>query len=352
MPRPSLAPKASRSVYGAARSCSWSMRRLVAVKRLVLVGLARLLALGICVQNARGVLVITISATASSSTFCLHLMTAGNSRTSSRSDVGAGTAWQSVGCFPRRRGPHQILAIRRSSPRSIGCICKRPSATWVGGIALQLDDSIEEGDWIELERQGQGPRVRQIRWRDITVIETRAGDTLMSRSRALGFSLSGSRNATVRLRPTGCGSYFSVGLAVFHSEVIQIVNAELQSAPIQCRGRAESTLHLPRRTKRTGTASRIGAPVWPRTWRPTTRRARAVRGQECSRQSDEPNPVALPERALFISHATAIAPSTSEARGRVPDRGPKVLALFRAPVRTKERLRIAEGVAFAVSTGK
>ena len=34
----------------------------------------------------------------------------------------------------------------------------------VGGLALQVDDSIEEGDWIELENKQQG-QVKQIRWR-------------------------------------------------------------------------------------------------------------------------------------------------------------------------------------------
>ncbi|HTA89985.1 MAG TPA: mechanosensitive ion channel family protein, partial [Polyangiaceae bacterium] len=47
----------------------------------------------------------------------------------------------------------------------------------VGGISLQLDDSINEGDWVELESKTQG-LIKKIRWRH-TVIETRDWDTLI-----------------------------------------------------------------------------------------------------------------------------------------------------------------------------
>ena len=45
----------------------------------------------------------------------------------------------------------------------------------VGGLALQVDDSFKEGDWIELESKAVG-QVKKIRWRH-TVIETRDWDT-------------------------------------------------------------------------------------------------------------------------------------------------------------------------------
>jgi small-conductance mechanosensitive channel/CRP-like cAMP-binding protein len=47
----------------------------------------------------------------------------------------------------------------------------------VGGVALQVDDSISVGDWVQLENGKQG-RVKEIRWR-YTVIETRDWDTLI-----------------------------------------------------------------------------------------------------------------------------------------------------------------------------
>ena len=47
----------------------------------------------------------------------------------------------------------------------------------VGGIALQFDGSIEEGQWIRMPDGSEG-RVRQVRWRH-TVVETRNWDTLV-----------------------------------------------------------------------------------------------------------------------------------------------------------------------------
>src|SRR5690606_35635045 len=47
----------------------------------------------------------------------------------------------------------------------------------LGGIALQLDGSIHEGDWIQLENGRQG-RVRAVRWRH-TVVETRDWSTII-----------------------------------------------------------------------------------------------------------------------------------------------------------------------------
>lgn len=47
----------------------------------------------------------------------------------------------------------------------------------IGGIALQLDGSISEGDWIQLENGKQG-KVRSVRWRH-TVIETRDWSTVI-----------------------------------------------------------------------------------------------------------------------------------------------------------------------------
>ena len=46
-----------------------------------------------------------------------------------------------------------------------------------GGIALQLDGSIHEGDWIQLENGKQG-KVRAIRWRH-TLVETRDWSTIV-----------------------------------------------------------------------------------------------------------------------------------------------------------------------------
>ena len=47
----------------------------------------------------------------------------------------------------------------------------------IGGVALQLDGSIQQGDWIQLEGGRQG-RVTAVRWRHV-VVETRDGDSII-----------------------------------------------------------------------------------------------------------------------------------------------------------------------------
>ena len=47
----------------------------------------------------------------------------------------------------------------------------------IGGVALQLDGSVQVGDWVELEGGRQG-RIAAIRWRH-TLIETREGDAIV-----------------------------------------------------------------------------------------------------------------------------------------------------------------------------
>src|SRR5256885_17169044 len=47
----------------------------------------------------------------------------------------------------------------------------------LGGIALQLDDSIHLGDWLQLPNGQQG-KVKAIRWRH-TVVETRTWYTVI-----------------------------------------------------------------------------------------------------------------------------------------------------------------------------
>lgn len=47
----------------------------------------------------------------------------------------------------------------------------------VGGVAMQLDGSLQAGDWLRLENGKEG-RVRQVGWRS-TVVETRDGDTMI-----------------------------------------------------------------------------------------------------------------------------------------------------------------------------
>ncbi|MFO0761581.1 MAG: mechanosensitive ion channel family protein [Byssovorax sp.] len=102
----------------------------------------------------------------------------------------------------------------------------------VGGVALQVDDSIKVGDWVQLENGKQG-RVREIRWR-YTVIETRDWDTMIVPNATL---LSGTililgkrENKPIQHR---MWVYFNVDFRFSPVDVIAAVQNALTAAPIE-----------------------------------------------------------------------------------------------------------------------
>jgi CRP-like cAMP-binding protein len=70
-----------------------------------------------------------------------------------------------------------IVATSAVVTAVIGLSLQSTLGSVIGGVALQVDDSLNEGDWIELENGKQG-QVKKVRWRH-TVIETRDWDTLL-----------------------------------------------------------------------------------------------------------------------------------------------------------------------------
>ena len=124
-----------------------------------------------------------------------------------------------------------IIATSAVVTAVIGLSLQATLGNIVGGLALQVDDTIQEGDWIELENKQQG-QVKQIRWRH-TVIETRDCDTLivpngqlMSQSiRVLGKRNGQSFNHRMWV-------YFCVDFRFSPGEVINVVNTALGAAPI------------------------------------------------------------------------------------------------------------------------
>lgn len=101
----------------------------------------------------------------------------------------------------------------------------------LGGVALQLDDSISVGDWVRLENQTEGV-VKEIRWRH-TVIETRNWDTVIVPNEALlksHITILGKRSDM----PTQhrMWVHFNVDFRYSPAEVIQAVEEALRSAPI------------------------------------------------------------------------------------------------------------------------
>jgi small-conductance mechanosensitive channel/CRP-like cAMP-binding protein len=102
----------------------------------------------------------------------------------------------------------------------------------VGGVALQLDDSIKVGDWVQLENGKQG-RVREIRWR-YTVIETRDWDTMIVPNATL-------LSATILILGKREGKpiqhrmwiYFNVDFRYSPVDVIAAVQSALTASPIE-----------------------------------------------------------------------------------------------------------------------
>ncbi|MDB4942890.1 MAG: Potassium efflux system KefA protein / Small-conductance mechanosensitive channel [Labilithrix sp.] len=101
----------------------------------------------------------------------------------------------------------------------------------LGGVALQLDGSINEGDWIQLDNGKQG-RVRQVRWRH-TVVETRDSSTIIVPNQLLlagNITILGKRDG--RAVPQRMWVWFNVDFRFPPTRVIQVVSDALRGASI------------------------------------------------------------------------------------------------------------------------
>lgn len=101
----------------------------------------------------------------------------------------------------------------------------------LGGVALQLDGSIHEGDWVELQNGKQG-RVRQIRWRH-TVVETRDWSTIIVPNAVLlanNITILGKRGG--HDSPYRMWVWFNVDYRFSPEEVMKVVTDALRAAPI------------------------------------------------------------------------------------------------------------------------
>ena len=101
----------------------------------------------------------------------------------------------------------------------------------LGGVALQLDGSIHEGDWIQLENGRQG-RVCSIRWRH-TVIETRDWSTIIVPNvQLLGNNIMILGKREGRAVPQRMWVWFNVDFRFTPTRVIQVVTEAIHAAPI------------------------------------------------------------------------------------------------------------------------
>ncbi|MEO8700233.1 MAG: mechanosensitive ion channel family protein [Kofleriaceae bacterium] len=101
----------------------------------------------------------------------------------------------------------------------------------LGGIALQLDGSVQAGDWIQFDNARVG-RVRAVRWRH-TVVETRDFTTIIvpnSQLLAQSITILGKRDGSVV--PMRIAIQFNVDHRYTPSRVTKIVTDALQASPI------------------------------------------------------------------------------------------------------------------------
>ena len=102
----------------------------------------------------------------------------------------------------------------------------------LGGVALQLDHSIHEGDWVQLSDGTQG-KVRAIHWRH-TVVETRNWDTILvpnSTLLASNIIILGKREGLPLQHRMWV--YFNVDFRYSPSHVIAVVEEALRATPIE-----------------------------------------------------------------------------------------------------------------------
>ena len=163
-------------------------------------------------------------------------------------DVMVGAAYVlALGVLMHRAGVNLtgIVATSAVVTAVIGLSLQATLGNVVGGISLQLDDSISEGDWIELDNKTQG-QVKKIRWRH-TVIETRDWDTLVIPNGQLmtqSIRLLGKRSGAPIQRRMWV--YFNVDFRFSPAQVISVVEQALQGAPLEgVAHRAQAPLHLP-----------------------------------------------------------------------------------------------------------
>ena len=102
----------------------------------------------------------------------------------------------------------------------------------LGGVALQLDGSIHEGDWIQLENGKQG-KIRAIRWRH-TLVETRDWSTIVVPNALLlanNITILGWRGGERAVQRMWV--WFNVDFRYAPTHVIDVVTEGLLGSPIE-----------------------------------------------------------------------------------------------------------------------
>jgi small-conductance mechanosensitive channel/CRP-like cAMP-binding protein len=127
--------------------------------------------------------------------------------------------------------PSSVLATSAVVSAVLAISLQSTLGNILGGVALQLDGSIHEGDWIQLENGKQG-RVKQVRWRH-TVVETRDWSTIIVPNvQLLGNNIMILGKREGRPVPQRMWVWFNVDFRFAPTRVIQVVTDAVTSSPI------------------------------------------------------------------------------------------------------------------------
>lgn len=208
-----------------------------------------------------------------------------------------------------------IIATSAVVTAVIGLSLQATLGNIVGGLALQVDESVREGDWIELDNKQQG-QVKQIRWRH-TVIETRDFDTLIvPNGQLVGQTIKVLGKRDGKSVSHRMWVYFCVDFRFSPGEVIRVVNTALQAAPItgvEAEPPAHCICHDLAREQRDGYVL-YAARYWLTDLARDDPTSSDVRERIFSALRRADIPLAIPAAALFMSQETSERAERKEAR--------------------------------------
>jgi CRP-like cAMP-binding protein/small-conductance mechanosensitive channel len=202
-----------------------------------------------------------------------------------------------------------IVATSAVATAVIGLSLQSTLGSVIGGLTLQLDNSINEGDWIELENKTQG-KVRKIRWR-YTIIETRDWDTIIvPNAQLLNQSIKILGKIEGRPLQHRMWVHFNVDFRTPPSDVIRVVDKALNTAiPGVASEPKPNTVCLDLARERRDSFAYYATRYWLTDLQRDDPTSSAVRERIFSALQRAQIPLALPAATLFVSEE-------SDARGQ------------------------------------
>jgi small-conductance mechanosensitive channel/CRP-like cAMP-binding protein len=237
-----------------------------------------------------------------------------------------------------------IVATSAVLTAVVGLSLQSTLGNLIGGLTLHADDSVREGDWIELENKTQG-QVKKVQWRH-TVIETRDWDTLIVPNNQLlvqTIKILGRREGQpVQHR---MWVYFNVDHRFRPRDVIRVVDEALQSAPlagVAAEPKPHAICHDFAKDNRDSFAY-YAARYWLRDLARDDPTSSAVRERIYAALERAQIPLALPGSAVFLTRDDTEKSERKRTRALEAHRAAlKGVPLF-ASLSDDELMRLAEG---------